>query len=77
MNHHRITRLLLLLVLALSVKTPAFAQNAQVTGQVSDQSGAVVVGAQVTVTNQKTGLTRNAVSNDEGYFTILYLPPGQ
>ncbi len=77
MNHHRFTRLLLLLVLAVGVKTPAFGQNAQLTGRITDQSGAVVVGAPVAVTNQQTGLTRNAVSNDEGYFTILYLPPGQ
>jgi hypothetical protein len=77
MNHLRFLRLLFLIVFTLGAVTPAFGQNAQVTGRVSDQSGAVLVGAEITITNQQTGLTRNAVSNDEGYFTILYLPPGQ
>jgi Carboxypeptidase regulatory-like domain len=33
--------------------------------------------AQVTVTNQLTGLTRESVSNGEGYFSLPQLPPGQ
>jgi Carboxypeptidase regulatory-like domain len=69
--------LLFLLVLALNAVTPAFGQNAQITGRVTDQSGAVVVGAEVNVTNQQTGLTRHVVSNEEGYFTVLFLPPGE
>jgi hypothetical protein len=76
MNHPHLFRLLFLVVLALAAVTPAF-QNAQITGRVTDQSGAVVVGAEVNVTNQQTGLTRNVVSNGEGYFTTLFLPPGQ
>src|SRR5262249_39826578 len=55
----------------------ALGQTAQVTGRISDQSGAVVPGAQVTVTNQKTGIGRDSVSNGEGYFTIPLLPPGE
>ena len=66
-----------LLVLALNAVTPAFGQNAQITRRVTDQPGAVVVDAEVNVTNQQTGLTRHAVSNEEGYFTVLFLPPGE
>ncbi|MGH9844601.1 MAG: TonB-dependent receptor domain-containing protein, partial [Blastocatellia bacterium] len=40
-------------------------------------SGAVVPGAQVTITNLNTGLHRESVSNGEGYFTIPLLPPGE
>lgn len=76
MRHTLFSRFLFLLVLALSAGTIAFAQNAQVTGRVTDQAGAIVPGATVSATNQQTGLTRSAVANDEGYFTILYLPPG-
>jgi hypothetical protein len=67
---------LFLFVLALTAGTTAFAQNAQITGRVTDQSDAVVPGAEVSATNQQTALTRNAVANTDGYFTILYLPPG-
>ena len=77
MNHSRLFRLMFLIFFLLSGAPIVFAQNAQVTGRVVDQAGAVVPRAEVTITNQQTGLTRNAVSNDEGYFTILYLPPGQ
>jgi hypothetical protein len=67
---------LFLFVLALTAGTTAFAQNAQITGRVTDQSDAVVPGAEVSATNQQTALMRNAIANSDGYFTILYLPPG-
>jgi outer membrane receptor protein involved in Fe transport len=54
----------------------AYAQTAQVTGRITDTSGATVPGATVTVTNQATGTTRVTVSNQEGYFTVPVLPPG-
>src|SRR4029453_16256953 len=76
MTHPHLFRLLFL-IFALNAVTPAFGQIAQTTGRVTDQSGAVVVGAKVNVTNEQTGLTRNVVSNEEGYFTVLFLPPGQ
>ena len=48
MNRPHLFRLLFL-VLALNAVTPAFGQKAQITGRVTDQSGAVVVGAEVNV----------------------------
>lgn len=76
MKHSIFSRLSFLFVLALTAGTTVFAQNAQVTGRVTDQTGAIVPGAAVSATNQQTGLSRDAVTNAEGYFTILYLPPG-
>src|SRR5262245_29759202 len=55
----------------------ASAQTAQLTGRISDQAGAVVPGAQIIVTNVGTGLSRESVSNNEGYFTIPLLQPGE
>lgn len=46
------------------------------TGIVVDQTGAVVVGARVTATNQATGVVNAAVSNDQGNFRIPSLPGG-
>ncbi|MDX1982273.1 MAG: TonB-dependent receptor [Bryobacteraceae bacterium] len=51
-------------------------QTAQVTGKVSDPSGATVPGAEVTVRNTTTGLSQSATSNDLGNYTIPLLPPG-
>jgi hypothetical protein len=66
-----------LAVVVFAAGTTAFSQTAQVTGRISDQSGAVIPGAQISVTNPKTGLTRDSVSNNDGYFTIPLLPPGE
>jgi Carboxypeptidase regulatory-like domain/TonB dependent receptor len=47
-----------------------------ITGSVADLSGAVIPNAIVTVTNQGTGETRNAVTSAHGDFTILDEMPG-
>jgi Carboxypeptidase regulatory-like domain len=45
-------------------------------GTVSDSSGAVVPNAKVTVRNAATQITREAVTKDDGNFTIPNLAPG-
>lgn len=54
----------------------ARAQQATVTGQITDAAGAVVTGAEVTVTNIETSAKTSAVSNEDGVYTIPLLPPG-
>ena len=55
----------------------AWAQaTGQITGVVTDSSGAVVPGVTVEVTNQATGLTRSAGTELDGVFTIPLLNPG-
>jgi hypothetical protein len=46
------------------------------TGTVSDQSGAIIPNAQVTVTNQDTGVARKAKTTADGIYTIPDLQPG-
>jgi outer membrane receptor protein involved in Fe transport len=70
-------RLLFIALLVSLMSGASFAQTAQVTGRISDAAGAVVPGAQVTVTNLATGINREAASNDDGYFTIPLLKPGE
>jgi hypothetical protein len=48
----------------------------QITGLVTDTSGAVVLGAAVTVTNPQTGFTRTEVTNGSGIYTFPTLLPG-
>ncbi|MGA2857376.1 MAG: carboxypeptidase-like regulatory domain-containing protein [Candidatus Sulfotelmatobacter sp.] len=46
------------------------------TGQVTDSSGAVIGGAQVTAAEQDTGFTRGATTVADGSYLIPLLPPG-
>src|SRR5262245_40780047 len=50
--------------------------TAQITGSVKDQSGAVLPGVEVTVTQTETGATRTAVSNETGSYVLPNLPVG-
>jgi hypothetical protein len=64
------------LVMLLVGADRATAQNATVTGTVTDQSGGVMPGAVVTANNQETGLARTATTGDNGQFRVPALPPG-
>jgi hypothetical protein len=57
---------------------PAFAQLDTVTilGSVKDPSGASIPGATVAVTNTDTGLTRTAMTEQDGSYRFPELPPG-
>jgi hypothetical protein len=57
---------------------PAFGQtvNGSITGQVTDRSGAVVVGAQVTAENTATAVRTAVKTNASGVYTINFLPIG-
>src|SRR5215475_15881193 len=51
-------------------------QSGIIAGTVKDPNGAVVAGAQVTVRNEVTGETRDAVTDDQGRFKVDGLAPG-
>jgi hypothetical protein len=73
-----LTACVLALGLALSFTPVAFAQTvtATLTGNVSDQSGALVPNVKVLATNQGTKIEYSAQSNDSGLYTIPFLPIG-
>jgi hypothetical protein len=48
----------------------------QISGTVSDESGAAVPNAAVTVTNEGTGATRTATANSEGNYVVASIPNG-
>jgi carboxypeptidase family protein len=68
--------LLAVLVFALSGSLLAQAPTGTIAGTVTDQSGAVLPGATVTVTNKGTGASRVVQSGSDGAFSIPALPPG-
>src|SRR5215813_1149568 len=67
-----------IVALAMSASVVAFAQETRSTilGTVKDQSGAVVAGAAVDVTNTETNSTTKLSTNGSGYFEAPYLVPG-
>jgi hypothetical protein len=77
----RITALLILTVVcgllgSAVVFGQAQSNAADLQGVVRDPQGAVVVGASVTARNPGTNFSRTVQTNDEGYYLIVSLPPG-
>lgn len=66
-----------LLLCANSAFGQAQSNAADLQGTVKDSTGAVVTNATVTARNPATNLSRNATSNDEGFYRIVNLPPGE
>src|SRR5713226_6570086 len=54
----------------------AQSEKGAVTGTISDSSGAVVPGAEITVTNVDTNVPYSTVSTGTGTYRVLNLPPG-
>ena len=67
---------LFLCLLALSPRLFSQAGVASLSGLVTDPSGAIVVGAQVTATSQATQITRSTVTDHSGYYTFVGMPVG-
>jgi hypothetical protein len=67
-----------LLVLAgLSITVSAWSQaTAELNGRVTDESGGVLPGVTVTVTQTDTGFTRSVVTEANGIYTVSNLPTG-
>ena len=65
-----------LLLLVCCAGAAAQETTATLNGQVTDTSGAVVSGAEITLTNIRTGETRSAKSSDDGYYSLTFIPPG-
>jgi Carboxypeptidase regulatory-like domain len=64
--------LLILFISSLSAQI----DRTSLTGTVEDASGRAVPGATISVTHSSTGLTRSAISDSQGAYTIADLPPG-
>src|SRR5437899_1213231 len=66
--------LLLFFVLAAGARAQEF--RGAITGRVTDNSGAVLPGVTITVTNVATNVASTTVTNGEGLYTVPYLTPG-
>src|ERR1700678_707844 len=68
---------LALLTLLSALSSFAQAGQGKVSGLVKDPSGAIVVGAQVVLHNNATGLDQHTVSNAAGLYTFTSVNPGE
>src|SRR5450631_531628 len=70
-------KLLLLPLFLLFVCVGVYAQqNSEISGTITDQAGAAVVGANVTLTEAGTGFTKETQSNATGFFRVSALNVG-
>ena len=68
---------LVVIAIFVALQPSVFAQGfTAVTGSVSDPTGAVIPGVEVTVTNASTGAARTVITNETGSYTVSQLPPG-
>ena len=75
---HRISLLLMALVLICVIPRSASAQAiATLGGVVRDSSGAVLPQATVTLQNTNTGTLRESLTNDSGLYVFASVPPGE
>jgi hypothetical protein len=73
---HCLALALITLMSAISMFAQAQATAADLAGTVVDPNGAVVAGATVTARSRTTGINRSAVTNGDGAYQIISLPPG-
>lgn len=79
MRIKRFTQFIALVVFGLASLNGAFGQatdNGSLNGTVSDQNGALIPGATVTIKNLTTGLTRTTTVRDNGTWNFAVLPLG-
>src|SRR5580765_6958032 len=61
---------------ALLLSSSTFGQSAQLSGRVLDPSGTIVPNASVELRNRDTGVRRQTLTNQEGFYSFPSLKPG-
>src|SRR5689334_24209977 len=63
-------------IIALSCASVWAQATAQISGTARDQSGAVLPGVEIHVTQTDTGIVRDAITNETGTYVLTNLPIG-
>src|SRR5579872_3345250 len=73
------SRLMLRLCAIVPAVFAAFAQapTGTITGTVTDESGAVIPAAKITIKNKATDMERATLANTDGFFSAPALPSGE
>lgn len=72
----QLSRKILISFLTFGVALSAQEFRASLAGKVTDPTGAAVSGASIAARSNATGAVTPAITNDEGYYQILFLNPG-
>jgi len=67
----------IVLTVLLGLTIPAWAQEAEIVGTVTDASGGAIPGVSIAATNTVTGLVRTTLSNDVGQYSLPSLRIGR
>ena len=76
LSFHLVSLLAILLVSANAVLGQAQSNAADIQGTVKDSTGAVVPNATVTARNPNTNVSRSATTNQDGFYRVINVPPG-
>ena len=68
--------LIVLVITIFAVSALAQTAGGTILGRVTDQSGAILPGADITIKNVATGITRGVLSNEAGLYNAANLQPG-
>jgi len=68
-----LTPLAFAVLFVFSATALAQTDTGKITGTVKDQNGAIIPGANITITNTRTGEERSAKANDDGMFSVAAL----
>ncbi|MEW6131258.1 MAG: TonB-dependent receptor [Acidobacteriota bacterium] len=74
---HLAAFLMLCLTILPTVSLAQTPTTGRIAGTVKDQTGAVLSGAEIMVTNQATGIERKITTDDAGTYSLPLLPPGE
>src|SRR5262249_47423846 len=75
--HHGFRRVVFAAAIAISYTTGVFAQSAtaSLSGTVTDDTGGALPGVTITIVNKANGVAQTQVTNAEGRYRVLALPP--
>lgn len=75
----KLFRACVIAVVVLAMGAAAYSQHttASVSGTITDPSGGVIPGADVTLTNVETSVVAHTTTNGSGYFSFQFVTPGQ
>ena len=73
---HAYSPFLAILVTILVAAPYSYAQSSSLSGVVTDETGGVLPGVEITILNEANGLQRTILSTDEGLYVFPQLPPG-
>src|SRR4051794_24669744 len=76
MRHTRNVLATLMMIFAVTFMAAAQSSKGIVVGTVKDPNGAIVSGANVKITNTKTGVARDTVTTPEGTYRFEAVEPG-